>query len=651
MQYLVQHPGFKSSCVAVSVKEIHDKIEPESYNCGILFEFSVSGNFISCRIKYNTSRYSDFLIRNFSRHTENIFCQTVENYEIPLDEIKLLTEAESYDILFKRNDTKKEIDFKTVVELFYEKTREFKDRTALVDNLRNYTYGEINSITNRFARYLQSKGVTANTLVPVIFDPSAEMIIAILSIIKAGGVYVPISPSNPIARTSYILKDCNCRFLVTSGKQSLIPGVTIESLVFDQIDLSGYDDNDLAIVNKPNDAIYAIYTSGSTGTPKGVIVEHKGVFNTLTTLQKLYPLNEEDSYLLKTNYTFDVSVTEIFGWFFGCGKLVVLNKGDEKDPKRIIDSIFNNSITHINFVPSMLTVFLEVISEKDMEKLKSLKYIFVAGEAFTPTLVEKVKRLHGIRIENIYGSTEATIYATYYSLDDNSENAPIGKPLDNVFVYNLPKDLTICPDYIAGELFIGGKSIARGYLNQPELTHEKFLKNPFIEGDKIYKTGDLVKWDDKQNIDYLGRIDQQVKIRGFRIELEEIEKILGDHPEVKRCFVIKKTNGKNEDFLCAYYLSDVETDPVVLMKHITEKLPEYMCPSFFVHIDEVPMTSSGKLDRKKITGTHHKEITPDIYKTRKLSGKESCKSLGRNFRDKECRFERQLLSSGGGRFY
>ncbi|MCP4146802.1 MAG: amino acid adenylation domain-containing protein, partial [bacterium] len=357
---------------------------------------------------------------------------------------------------------------------------------------------------------------------------------------------------------------------------------------------------------------YIIYTSGSTGTPRGVLVEHRSAVNILTALQERYPLGETGTYLLKTSYMFDVSVTEIFGWYFGGGRLALLEKGGEKEPSKILAAVERAGVTHINFVPGMFNIFVEALNSENISKLSRLEYIFLAGEALKGQSVAKFRHLDSkTALENIYGPTEATIYAAGYSLSQWKENeeVPIGKPMPNYRLYILDGNNNIQPLGVPGELCIAGVGLARGYLNRPELTAEKFVNFPNnhypLTTNILYRTGDLCRWQPDGNIEYLGRMDFQVKIRGYRIEPGEIETQLLKHDEVREAVVIAGEDSSKEKYLCAYVTqqcSDTGTTAGEreLREYLAARLPEYMVPSYIVIMETLPLTPTGKIDRKAL---------------------------------------------------
>ena len=411
-------------------------------------------------------------------------------------------------------------------------------------------------MSNRLAGRITGSGVNPGDIVAIMTDRSIEMIVGIYAILKAGAAYLPVDPMYPAERKQYILEDSNAKALLICDEKNS-ESLAIENII--NIDLKELETGEAPnpAMGNPEDAAYVIYTSGSTGRPKGVVVENRGAVNILTELQRKYPLGESDTYLFKTTYTFDVSVTELFGWFNEGGRLYIPEPGVEKEPRKIYEIIKSHNITHMNFVPSMLNVFLENITEEEMHELKSLRYMLVAGEALSPKLAEKFYQKAGdVRLENIYGPTEATIYATAYTVskDITHKTMPIGKPVANMRAYVLDGDLKIQPIGVPGELCVSGDCLAREYLNRPELTKEKFTANPYEEGNRMYRTGDLVRWLPDGNIEYLGRLDNQVKIRGYRIELGEVEAQLLKHPEVRECVVVAGEDGNGNGSLTAYYV-------------------------------------------------------------------------------------------------
>ncbi|MDP4147651.1 MAG: amino acid adenylation domain-containing protein, partial [Bacillota bacterium] len=559
---------------------------------------------IGFNLEYCTKLFKRESIERVRDHFINILKEIAENPEKKISEIEMLTEEEKRKILVEFNDTKAEYPKdKTIYELFEEQVEKTPEIIAVVYEEKELSYRELNERANQLARMLRRRGVGPDKIVGIMVERSLEMIVGIMGILKAGGAYLPIDPEYPKERIEYMLEDSKVDILLTQTQlvgKSEFSGNIIE---IDREDLYVGDSSNLEKINTSNNLAYVIYTSGTTGKPKGVMIEHRSVVNIMIDLQDKYPLLESDSYLLKTNYIFDVSVSEIFGWFLGNGKLVILKSQAEKDLEVIAETIINNQITHINYVPSMLNLFLMNTNKLNSLVSSNLKYIIIAGEAIQKKLVKELINLKSnISFENAYGPTEATIYATKYSLIDINEerNVPIGKPLSNTRIYIVNKNNKLQPVGVPGELCISGEGLARGYLNRPELIAEKFVSNPYESGERMYKTGDLARWLPDGNIEFIGRIDHQIKIRGFRIELGEIESQLLKHEDIKEAVVIDREDKEGNKYLCAYVVSDKEITVTELREHLSKELPDYMIPAYFMQLENIPLTPNGKIDRKAL---------------------------------------------------
>lgn len=590
--------------VAVLLENVHEKKYLENIITNVTFVFSRSDTCIKGTLEYNSVLYTLQSAEKLAERFLRLVSTICGNIDALISEISIISYQETERILnqFNNNEFIPFPQNKTIHELFEERARDIPNHAALVFQDTVLTYKELSNKVNMLAGKLREKGVKRGDVTAILVDRSIEMVIGIISILRAGGAYLPIDPNYPCERIEYILKDSNASVLLSHNNYASNISVPINIINLDDRDLYSGKSITIDNINMPNDIAYIIYTSGSTGQPKGVMIEHANVINTLCGLQDLYPLYEGDSYLLKTSYTFDVSVTELFGWFVGKGKLVILEKGGEKYPKNILDAIDKYNITHINFVPSMLGAFVSSIRSEDVKVLDKIRYIFAAGEVISSNIVNKFYNLTGkVRLENLYGPTEATIYAAYYSImrEEEGANIPIGKPIQNNKIYIMDKYNKLQPSGIMGQLCISGSGVARGYLNRPELTNEKFIVNPFVPGERLYKTGDLAKWRDDGNIEFLGRIDHQVKVRGFRIELGEIESLLRDNKSIKDTVVTMKDIQEGK-YLCAYYVSDKSMTVNDLREYMSTKLPEYMIPEYFIPLDKIPLTDSGKIDRKSL---------------------------------------------------
>jgi amino acid adenylation domain-containing protein len=559
---------------------------------------------IEFSFQYATMIFESETIQRFIKYFCKLASEVSANPKLKIQDIDIIPESEKQQLLYGSNDTEKEYPRdKTIHKLFEDRATATPNAPALLStkpDVSAITYREFNDAANSAALRLQAMGVTPGNIVALKLHRSPEMVIQIMGILKAGAAYLPIAPDTPQERIDYMLKDSGAKLLLTKHEIENLKKLETERPV-----LSPTKD-----IHSANSLSYIIYTSGSTGKPKGVMVEHNSVVNLLSSMQEAYSITENGTYLFKTAYIFDVSVTELFGWFMGGGRLAVLEAGGEKDPRQITAAIQHQSVTHINFVPSMFSAFLKhtETEPENIKKLKHLKYIFLAGETMPGPLVERFIALGcpSIRLENIYGPTEATVYATQYSMLqwDGQGSVPIGKPLNNITLYILNQAGNIQPLGIPGELHIGGAALARGYLNNPQLTAEKFL-NITLENRqlKLYKTGDLARWKPDGNIEFLGRIDLQVKIRGFRIELEEIENLLLQHTSVKESVAAVLEDNTGDKYLCAYITVNNSSNPpgvVELKEYLAQTLPGYMIPSFILPLDELPLTAGGKVNRKAL---------------------------------------------------
>jgi tyrocidine synthetase-3 len=590
---------------------------------------------IAFTFEYCTNLFKRETIESFSGYFKRIITSIIDNHLQEISGIEILSKEEKKQLLIDFNDTAAEYPKnKTIYQLFREQVDRTSDRTAVFSGEQlQITYHELNKKANQLAGILNKKGVGSHQekIVGIMTEPSINMLIGILGILKTDGAYLPIDPDYPEERIDYMLKDSNVGILVSDV--SKLNKVSVEIEVVKLSELKGDFPDYLTHTTHPTHLCYIIYTSGSTGQPKGVMVNHRSVINLLFYLDKEYPLVPTDTYLLKTSYIFDVSVTELFGWFLNGGRLAVLQKDDEKDPRKILHAIARHHVTHINFVPSMFHAFVENLDmdEESRDSIFSLKYIFLAGEALQGEVVNKFRDINSrTPLVNIYGPTEAAVYASRYSLSfwDGHSAVPIGKPVQNTRLHILDRYSNLQPAGVSGELYIGGEGLARGYLNRPELTKEKFVlaHSSWFMADKrekrnrssgdlpmsykllamrcLYKTGDLVRWLSDGNIEFLGRFDHQVKIRGYRVELGEIESRLLELDKVKAAVVVDVAQRTDIDtsnkYICAYIVgnSSEPLDFTELINLLSQKLPGYMVPSHFVQVDEIPLTSSGKVNRK-----------------------------------------------------
>ncbi|GGA37451.1 hypothetical protein GCM10007416_07950 [Kroppenstedtia guangzhouensis] len=491
------------------------------------------------------------------------------------------------------------------------------DAVAVVFQRESLTYRELNEKSNQLARRLREHGVGPETVVGLMLERSLEMIIGIFGILKAGGAYLPLSPAHPPQRLKYILEDSGTELVLTQSHLYLRFQETLqkEMWALDDPQLYKGPAGNLSCLNQPSDLVYVIYTSGSTGKPKGVMIEHRALVNRMEWMQKAYPIGPEDTILQKTPYTFDVSVWEMFWWSMVGAKVCMLAPGMEKFPQAIIEATETHQVTVMHFVPSMMNVFLNYLEGADeMHRMASLRRVFVSGEALMSRHVEKFNHLlysvNGTYLTNLYGPTEATIDVSAFdcpTAEVPEGNVPIGRAIRNIDLFVIDEDGRRLPEGQVGELCITGIGLARGYVNNPSLTAERFVE---VEpGIRMYKTGDLALVRPDGNIEYHGRIDHQVKIRGIRIELGEIESCAMACKGVDQCAVIVREKSDTVVKLVAFYEASEDFELKRLKGHLRSHLPDYMVPGTYVRMDALPLTDNGKVDRKALSSWEDEQKT------------------------------------------
>ncbi|UQZ35484.1 hypothetical protein C2I18_19325 [Paenibacillus sp. PK3_47] len=573
----------------------------------LTWEAAETGSGLEIRLSYAASLFEASSAKTLLDRLARVINAVTSNRDVPVGQIEIMGEEEKKRILYEFNPTPAVgLRKQTLMDLFQTQAKRTPGRTALVYNERIMTYGELDRRANALARTLRSKAVLPDDLVAVRMNRSPELIIALFAIWKAGAAYLPVDPAFPEERTRYILQNSGTRLILTDDP---VPWENVEAVQVRDREPESKDTEPLEAMAGPDNLAYVIYTSGTTGNPKGVAVQHKGIMNTLLDLQSSYPLNAEGKYLLKTNYTFDVSVCELFGWFFEGGQLVILPQGAEREPDIILAAIAQHKITHINFTSSMFNMLLSGMDKASAEALGSLQYILTAGEALTFEHHEITQfLLQRCAIENLYGPTEASIYATGYSVKpgDIGSRIPIGRPLANTRMYIVDGSGMLTPVGVEGELCIAGAGLALGYYRNEELTAQKFTADPFADGERMYRTGDVARWLPDGNIEYLGRIDHQVKIRGYRIELGDVENTLMKLEGIQKVLVVDKELAGGRG-LVAYYVSSAAYTVAELRSELGRRLPEYMIPAYFIALEQFPLNSSGKIDRKALP-----EVTGDM---------------------------------------
>ena len=562
------------------------------------------GAYTNFRLKFNTKLYEreqiDIMINHFKYLLEILLRQPDQS----IGKASYLTPKMKEQVLYDFNNTKKDYpDNTTVLELFQQRLKKAPSATAIVFKQQSLSYQALDQTTNQLADYLKTDfQVDIGDMVALKLERSEWLPIAILGVLKAGAAYVPVDPSYPAQRTEEILTDSECKLCIDQQE--------IEQFISKQSNYSKkYESPEI----HPDQLAYAIYTSGSTGKPKGVLNHHAGLLNRLLWMRDDLEIDHTDILFQKTPYTFDVSVWEFIMPLITGAKLVVAEPNGHTNPNYLQDLISKQKITIIHFVPSMLDAFL---LELDPAKCTSLKHIVCSGEALSANTIEKLKgKLPHVNIHNLYGPTEAAIDVSSINLtnvDTSEKEVTIGRPVANTRLYILDDAMQPQGVGIPGELMIGGIQVARGYLNRPELNAAKFIKNPFVEKGNLYKTGDIAAWLPDGTIRFLGRKDNQVKVRGNRIELGEIEHCLRQKSELSQVVVDVKETSAGHKELVAYFTSDVSMVPSELRAFLADRLPSYLLPNYYLQLDHLPLTTSGKVDRKMLPSPEQQEVVSEI---------------------------------------
>ncbi|HEX3682345.1 MAG TPA: amino acid adenylation domain-containing protein, partial [Bryobacteraceae bacterium] len=537
--------------------------------------------------------------------------------ESALRRLRVLPEEERQQVLYAWNETQAEYGpHKSVHELFEEQAKRTPEATAAVFADRRASYNDLNRRANRLAHYLQDLGVKPDDRVGICMKRSLEMVVAVLGVLKAGGSYVPLDPSHPEERLQYMVEDAGATIVLTQQETAeVLPRSGVWLICMDEEEESARIERQREANPEPVAAMenlaYVIYTSGSTGKPKGVAIEHRQLANYVRAiareLQQL-GLREGARYALVSTLSADLGNTVLYPSLVSGGELHLIGEEQVMDGERLGDYFERRQIDCVKIVPSHLQGLRAV---KGGEKVIPRKVLVVGGEASAWTWAREWNAAGSCAVLNHYGPTETTVGALRYRLGtdtvaDRAEGTvPIGQPLGNMRAYLLDQDLEPLPIGAAGELFIGGAGVGRGYVNRPELTAERFVPDPFSGfGQRLYRTGDLASRRADGNIEFLGRIDQQVKVRGYRIELGEIEAVLREHLAVKQAVVVAAESETGEKRLVAYVtpaaIAESGIDVDALRAHATSQLPEYMVPAAYVSLAKLPLTPNGKLDRKAL---------------------------------------------------
>ncbi len=560
---------------------------------------------LHAKFEYNTDLFDLATVERMGQHFHRLLDSLLQDVDRPIAALPMLTEREQSLFAGEWNGSKVELAAdQTVHELFSAQAMRTPDRIAVSDRTSSLTYGELEERSNRLARYLQVQGVQPGELIGISMERSPEMIVSLLGILKSGAAYVPVDPGYPEERKAYMLNDSAVNLLLTqSHVLDRLPAHTAQTICLDtaweQIEVASGEH--MQPIRNEQSLMYVLYTSGSTGNPKGVEGTHNATLNRFHWMWSTYPFGEAEVCSQKTSLNFGDSIWEIWGPLLKGVPLVIFDDLTVKDIEQFVSALRAHCVTRIVLVPSLLRAMLDTYEHLQRE-LPDLSFWVCSGEALTVELTERFHRaMPDALLLNLYGSTEVAADVTYYETSSSLSglsSIPIGRPIHNAKLYVLDRNLQQVPIGVSGELCAGGAVLANGYYNRPDLTEERFVRNPF-DGGRMFKTGDIVRWLPSGDIEYLGRVDNQVKIRGYRIELGEIEAALIAHVQVHSTVVMVREDIPGDKRLVAYAVLQAESEVTAfdLRHYLQAKLPEYMVPASFVMLDALPLTPSGKVNR------------------------------------------------------
>ncbi|MDF5726913.1 MAG: amino acid adenylation domain-containing protein [Rhizonema sp. PD38] len=559
---------------------------------------------LSGRIIYDTSRFEEQTIERMIGHFQTLLQEMAANLQQDISQLSLLSAAEEEQLILQENQQKTDsIHYKCIHTLFEEQVEKNPNAVAVVYEKKHLTYRDLNNRANQLAHYLQALGVKPEVRVGICIERSPLMVVGILAILKAGGAYVPLDPAYPSERLALMMEDVQTPILLTQTylcDQLPIYNQTVVNIDSDWEIIAQYkEDNCECEVNSENLA-YIIYTSGSTGTPKGTEVPHRSIIGFMFGVDYIQP-DAEQIWLQHSSISWDALTLELWPPLLYGGRCV-LYPGKIPTPVGLSRIITEQRVNTLFLTTALFNLMIDTMPEG----LLGIKKLLFGGESVSITHVRRaLELLPGTQILHGYGPSECTVFTCCYpipkQLAQNVHSIPIGKPIGDRTVYLLDRDLHRVPIGVPGELYVGGASVARGYLNQPQLTRERFIPNRFVEGDTLYKTGDLVRRLPDGNMEFLGRIDTQVKIRGFRVELEEIEAVLNQHPDIKQVVALVREDEPGNKYLVAYLLTKDNPPTASTLRNIlNQKLPGYMIPAAFVFLEKFPLTLNGKINHRAL---------------------------------------------------
>ncbi|HEY0762320.1 MAG TPA: amino acid adenylation domain-containing protein [Pyrinomonadaceae bacterium] len=556
-------------------------------------------------LTYNTDLFDASTIERMVQHFTRLLSAASANPDQPIADLPMLTGAERDRLLVEWNETATQYPRESSIQkLFEEQVTRTPKAVAITQGDRQLSYEELNRRANQLAHYLQKQGVGPDVLVGICCERGIELNVGLLGILKAGGAYVPFDPNYPASRLSFMLADSGIATLLTQESlRERLPEHQLRRICLDTDwqEIALEDDQDLGLEVQPENLAYVIYTSGSTGTPKGVCIPHRGVIR-LVMNTNYAELQSSDKFAPTANASFDAATFEIWGSLLHGAQQIVFDREVILSPPALAAQLEESGVTVLFLVTALLNHFAGVTPQA----FAKLRYVMFGGEAIDPGAVRRILEAGAPQhLLNCYGPTETTTYATFYPVQEVREGAntvSIGRPISNSQVYILDQNLEPVPIGVAGELYLGGDGLARGYLRRPELTAERFVPHPFAQnGSRLYRTGDLGRFLPDGNIEFLGRIDHQVQLRGFRVELGEIESTLNKHPDLRESVVVFSEDETDKQ-LVGYVVANENAAVTAtgLRSYLKEHLPEFMVPSAFVFLEKLPLTANGKVDRRAL---------------------------------------------------
>ena len=582
----------------------------EDFGNEITLSFNRREGGLTGEIIYNSQLYEGETVRRLWGFYTRIAAQVARSAEVKIGEIEVIGEGERRKILYDFNRGRPEPDtaaaapvcrqmFRGVSGLFEEQAARLPDQTMLVcpdgEAVTNWriTYGLLNGRTNQLARFLMARGIGAGSVVAILLNDTVQQAEAIIGVLKAGAAYLPLDPDNPGGRIEYILRDSSPRAVLSrmaAGEKDVF--------YVDDDGIRSQEESNPEAKYSASDPAYIIYTSGTTGRPKGVVVEQGSMADKIVFRRQNYRMDTQAVALQLFSFAFDGFVTSFFTPVVSGSQVVLLSQNEVLDINRIRDTVVRNGVTHFISVPSLYRLIVDNLTP---HQAASLKVVTLAGERTAPDIIALTRsKSEAVEIAHEYGVTEASVVSTIYRHQERDSRVKIGSPVAGTTIYILDDRDRAVPIGIFGELCISGSGLARGYLNRPELTAQRFIPHPLTRGESVYRSGDLGRWLADGNIELLGRKDNQVKIRGNRIELEEIEKQLLRHEQVEEAAAVVRDDEEGEKYICVYFTGWQRLTVAELKSFLATQLPYYMIPSFFVQLEALPRTVSGKLERKSL---------------------------------------------------